>query len=343
MNTDQIIQIDGSQGEGGGQVLRSALSLSLVTGRPFEITNIRAGRSRPGLLRQHLTAVEAAVQIGGACVEGAVPGSRQLRFAPGAAVRPGRYTFSVGTAGSAVLVLQTVLPALLTASAPSTLVLEGGTHNPAAPPFEFLDRVFLPVLRRMGVSVAARLERRGFYPAGGGRFTVEVEPAGSLAPIQLFERGEIVGRRLRAVVENLPRHIARRELDEVCAGLAFEPEQAEIEEVQDGRGPGNVLLVELESTGITEVFTGFGEHQRSAEAVARDVVSEARQYLAAGVPVGRRLADQLLLPMALAGGGTFRTLPLSRHAQTNIEVIRTFLDVDIRVAREGRVCVVAVE
>ncbi len=140
-----LIRIDGSFGEGGGQILRTALSLSLVTGRPIQIDNIRAGRERPGLLRQHLTAVLAAAEIGQAQVEGAVLGSTSIGFVPGP-VKAGEYRFAVGSAGSGTLVFQTVLPALMLATGPSRLVIEGGTHNDAAPPFPFLERAFLPLV-----------------------------------------------------------------------------------------------------------------------------------------------------------------------------------------------------
>src|SRR5262245_11938020 len=170
-----MLTIDGSVGEGGGQILRSALSLSLVTGTPFRIDNIRGNRRKPGLLRQHLTAVEAAAAVGGAEVQGAVIGGGTLVFRPGH-VRPGRYAFSVGTAGSATLVLQTILPALVTARSPSEVRIEGGTHNPLAPPFDFLAEVFLPLLERSGVRARATLERHGFHPAGGGSLSVTIEP-----------------------------------------------------------------------------------------------------------------------------------------------------------------------
>ena len=166
-----MLTIDGSAGEGGGQILRSTLALSLCTGTPVRITGIRAKRDRPGLMRQHLTALRAAAEVGRAEVSGAELGSREVAFHPRGAA-PGEYAFNVGSAGSATLVLQTVLPALLSASAPSDLLLEGGTHNPLAPPFEFLDRAFLPLIARMGPRVSATLEARGFYPAGGGRIRV---------------------------------------------------------------------------------------------------------------------------------------------------------------------------
>lgn len=325
------ITIDGSQGEGGGQILRTSLALSLVTGTPFRIEKIRAGREKPGLLRQHLTAVHAAAQIGGAEVNGAAIGSGELTFSPGP-IRPGEYAFAVGTAGSATLVLQTVLPALLTAAGPSRLTLEGGTHNPFAPPFEFLQKAFLPLIGRMGPRVTATLDRPGFYPAGGGKFRVEIEPTPRLAPFDLMDRGEIVTRRAQAIVTGLPRHVAERELAIVKRKLGWEDSALQVEELFPRRGPGNVLLLEIESEHVSEIITGFGERGVTAEAVGTKAVEEAKRYLAAGVPVGEHLADQLLLPFALAGGGSFRTMGLSRHAKTNIEVIQRFLSV--RVAAE---------
>lgn len=327
-----MLTIDGARGEGGGQILRSALALSLVSGTPFRIERIRAGRARPGLMRQHLTAVEAAATVGEAEVEGAAIGSQEVVFRP-RRVRPGTYRFAVGTAGSTGLVLQTVLLPLVMASAASTLALEGGTHNPHAPPFDFLAAAFLPLLRRMGARVEARLERTGFYPAGGGRMTVEVTGA-TLVPLTLLARGETTRRRARALISRLPSQIGRRELAVVRTRLGFGDDELELITLGEGMaGPGNVLLIEIESEHVTEVFTGFGEVGVRAETVAERAADEARRYLAAGVPVGPHLADQLLLPLALAGGGAFRTVPVTRHTTTNVEVIRQFLGTTIEVAR----------
>ncbi len=323
-----MIVIDGSRGEGGGQVLRSALALSLVTGQPFHIEKIRAGRPKPGLMRQHLTAVNAAAEIGRAQVEGANIGSQALVFAP-RATRAGSYHFAVGTAGSCTLVLQTVLPALLTADSRSELVLEGGTHNPHAPPFDFLARAFLPLMGRMGPKVSATLLRPGFYPAGGGRFTVSVEPSVRLTRLDLPERGEILARSARATVARLSRTIAERELKVVRDRLNWEEKCCSVEEAASSPGPGNVLCLEIACEHITEIFTGFGELRISAEKVAGETVKQVEEYLAANVPVGHHLADQLLLPMALAGGGSFRTLTPTRHMTTNAEVIRQFLPVEV--------------
>jgi RNA 3'-terminal phosphate cyclase (ATP) len=330
-----MIVIDGTQGEGGGQILRSSLGLSLVTGKPFRITGIRAGRAKPGLMRQHLTAVKAARDIGSAEVSGNTPGSQELVFSPGE-VAPGPYHFAVGTAGSATLVLQTVLPALLTAPGPSAITLEGGTHNSFAPPFEFLAQVFLPVIRRMGAQVTARLERIGFYPAGGGRISVAIQPAATLQRVDMMERGRIIGRRARAVVARLPLKIAERELRVLERELGWSRSNMTVEECRTAKGPGNVLIVSLESEHAAEVFTGFGQKGVPAEQIARQVACEVERYLNAGVPVGCHLADQLLIPMALSGGGRFLTTQPSRHLTTNAAVLKLFLAVRIAIHERGR-------
>jgi RNA 3'-terminal phosphate cyclase (ATP) len=324
-----MVRIDGSMGEGGGQILRSALALSLLTGRELSMSRIRGGRRKPGLLRQHLTALGAAVEVGSARAEGAALGSTELRFIPGR-VRAGRHVFSVGTAGSATLVLQTVLPALITAASASNLTLEGGTHNPFAPPFDFLERSFLPCIGKMGPKVTCTLKRPGYYPAGGGRFTVTIEPVERLTPLTMNERGGLRQKRARAVVSRLSPRIARRELAVVQKMLDWPEEALETVEEHRSTGPGNYLALELAYENVTEVFSGFGQRGVPAEDVAGGVVREVREYLATDAPVGRHLADQLLLPMAMAGRGSFRTLSPSEHALTNMEVIRHFLDVEIR-------------
>jgi RNA 3'-terminal phosphate cyclase (ATP) len=325
---DDVITIDGSMGEGGGQILRTSLTLSLVTGKPFRLERIRAGRQRPGLLRQHLTAVRAAAEVGRATVDGATIGSQRLSFVPGA-VRPGEYRFAVGSAGSATLVFQTVLPALMLADAPSRMTVEGGTHNAWAPPFDFLKRAFLPLLGRMEPRVEAVLDRPGFYPAGGGALTATIEPASQLRRIDLLTRGAVLRRTAHATVSRLPLSVARREVQTLREQLALDEADVAVDEV-DSPGPGNVVSVLIECEQVTEVFTGIGQKGVPAEKVARSAAIEARRYLAADVPVGQHLADQLLIPMVLAGGGVFRSLAPSRHTETNIDVIRRFMDVDIR-------------
>ena len=326
MKRAEIITIDGADGEGGGQILRTALALSLVTGKPFRIVNIRAGRKKPGLLRQHLTAVQAAEQVGDAVSDGAELGSCELVFRP-EKIRAGEYRFAIGTAGSTTLVLQTVLPALMLADAPSLVTLEGGTHNPFAPPFDFLARTFLPQLARFGPVIEARLLRPGFFPAGGGKMEIAVTPAAKLRPVELFARGADAGRRVVAHLASLPANIAERAFDQVEKRMCWPRSSYEIVEHSPDCGPGFVLTAEVASEHITETFTGFGERGVRAEQVADSLIDQVRHYLASTAPVGEYLADQLLIPLALAGSGGFRAVGLSRHARTNIEVIQKFLPV----------------
>jgi RNA 3'-terminal phosphate cyclase (ATP) len=332
-----MITIDGSQGEGGGQIIRTSLALSLITGQPFRIHNVRARRDKPGLQRQHLTAVCAAAEIGGAEVEGAAVGAQAFTFHPGRVV-PGDYSFPIGTAGSTMLVLQTVLPPLMIASAPSTLVLEGGTHNSHAPPYEFIVKAFLPLIERMGARVTAELERYGFYPPGGGRLRARVEPAGKLAPLHLPARGEVRARRARALVVKLPPSVGERELSIVAEKLGWGEragDELRVETSQNAASPGNVLTLEIECEHLTEIFTGIGERGVRAETVAERAAEEARAYLDTGAPVGEHLADQLLLPLALAGGGSYLTVRPSLHTTTNIDIIKMFLDVQITISPTG--------
>ncbi len=324
-----MITIDGSEGEGGGQVLRTALGLSLVTGRPFQINNIRGKRKKPGLMRQHLTAVRAAAEIGNAHTEGAKIGSDKLSFAPDS-IHHGKCHFAIGTAGSCTLVFQAILPALLMASGPSEIILEGGTHNPMAPPFDFLEHTFLPLINRMGANVKAEMERPGFFPAGGGRIIITVEPAKSLLPLELTEVSNI-NFTARAVSAELPGHIAQRELKVVKAKLDITDN--DIEQIQlDKFGPGNVLSIFANSDQLTETFTGFGQKNVSAEKVAVRAVGLARDYFRIRAPVGRYLADQLLIPISLAGKGRFRTSKPSNHTLTNIQIIKLFLELGITIS-----------
>ena len=330
-----MIIIDGAEGEGGGQVLRTALSLALVTGTPFRIENIRANRSRPGVMRQHATAVEAACAIGGTECEELAVGASALSFAPGR-LQPGEHHFSVGTAGSTSLVLQTLLPPLMLADAPSRLVLDGGTHNIHAPPFDFLERVFLPIVNRMGPQVSARLVRHGFYPAGGGRIEVDIVPAARLAPLELVERGAPVSVEARAIVAALPREIAERELAAVEKVLGWPEEARRIERLPDESGPGNIVMLEAAFERTRELVSGFGKLGVPAQVVGDKAAKRMAGYLGSGAFAGPYLADQLLLPLALAGGGSFTTVKPSLHARTGAAVIARFLDVRIDFAeREG--------
>lgn len=322
-----MIEIDGSQGEGGGQVLRTALALSMVTGQPVTLTHIRAGRAKPGLMRQHLACVQAATRICNAQTHGAELGSRVLRFEPGA-VQPGHYRFDVGSAGSCLLVLQTVLPPLLLAAQPSQLTLTGGTHNPMAPPFHFIERAFVPLLRRMGAEVQLTLRRHGFYPAGGGEVEAVIHPAtAGLRPLVLEERGVLRESYAEALSAGIARGVADRELLLVGEALGWAGERLRAPPLRQNEGPGNALMATLQYAHHAEVFTQFGEKNLSAEQVARRLVNELRRFEHSRAAVGEHLADQLAIPLALARGGSYTASEISLHTSTNFEVIQRFLPV----------------
>lgn len=327
-----MVEIDGSRGEGGGQILRTSLALAMITGKPLQMRRIRAGRAKPGLQRQHLACVEAAAQLCGAGVSGVQVGSASLDFTPGKAWAE-TLEIDIGTAGSATLVIQTVLVPAIVSGKPLRAVITGGTHNPMAPPYDFLERVFLPPLRKMGADVRIVLDKHGLIPKGGGRITLEVTPAGKLQPLQIAETGPVVARAATAVIAGLPRHVAEREL--AVAKERLSDPVCEIDEVPNA-GPANVFMVEAElASGARELVTSFGEKGLPAEIVASRAIDELTAWKKLDVPVGEHLADQLLLPMAIAGGGRFRCGPLSLHATTNIETIRHFLDVPIHVQLLG--------
>lgn len=320
-----VIELDGAIG--GGQVLRSALSLSMLTGKTLRIVNIRAKRSRPGLMRQHLTAVQAAAEVCGASTSGVELGSQALTFEPGP-IRGGDYRFAIGTAGSCTLVLQTLLPALLHAPEPSRVSISGGTHNPLAPPVDFLQQAWLPQLRRMGGRVELQLLRHGFVPAGGGELEAFIQPS-TLQPLQLEQRGALLGRRAWALSAGLPEHVAERELRRVGNRLDLPWEHLSPVQLDEQYGPGNVLLLEFVFEHLTELFSAFGQNSLRAEKVADLAIDQARDWLDSDAAVAEHLADQLLLPMALAGGGRFTTVGMTEHLQSNIAVIEAFLPVRI--------------
>ncbi|WP_431101632.1 RNA 3'-terminal phosphate cyclase [Roseateles noduli] len=343
-NNNKLIELDGSHGEGGGQILRTALALAMCTGTPLRIERIRAKRPKPGLMRQHLTCVLAAQEVCGATVVGAELGAQTLEFRPGR-VHAGDYRFAVGTAGSCTLVLQTVLPPLMLADAPSRLHLSGGTHNPMAPPFHFLQRSFAPLMRRAGAKLDLTLRRHGFYPAGGGEIEAVITPAdGGLRPFDLLERGEPVEAFAEAVAPALPRGVAERELEALERLTGWDKHQLRIGTARQNEGPGNALMTTLAYEHLSEVFIAFGERGLSAEEVARKVFTEMRAYEISAGAAGPHLADQLALPLALAVAGSGRPAAytcteLTEHSRTNFGVIERFLDVrfdsHLEVSRAG--------
>lgn len=323
-----MIELDGAAGEGGGQILRTALTLSMITGQPFRIDRIRAGRARPGLLRQHLVAVQAAAQICSAVVDDVAVGAQSLLFVPGP-IRGGDYAFAIGTAGSCTLVLQTVAPALLFADRPSRVTVSGGTHNAMAPPAHFLQRAYGRALEAMGAQIDFRLQRCGFFPAGGGELLAEVQPCAGLRMVDLQQRGARRAGYAESLVAGVPVAVARRELEVIGKGMGWTEDLLHAHGLPAECGPGNVLMVTLEHEHVTEVFCGFGEKSIRAETVAKHALDRARRYIGSGAAVSEMLADQLLLPMALAGGGSFTTDTISSHLRTNAEVIARFLPVQV--------------
>jgi RNA 3'-terminal phosphate cyclase (ATP) len=325
-----MLEIDGSMGEGGGQILRSSVALSILTQTPIRISRIRAGREKPGLQRQHLVAVQAAAQISNAEITGDMLKSSELTFNPGPVI-PGTYRFSMGSAGSTTLVLQTILPTLWCATKPSRLILEGGTHNPFAPPFDFLAGAFIPQIGRMGPRIGLRLDRHGFYPRGGGSISVDITPSERLLSLSLIEAGPQREYRAAAFVAGLPVDIANREAATLRRYLKWSDEQVSAVELPDRIGVGNYMVVTLEHEHVCEIYTAIGQLGIRGEDLARKLAKSVQIHLNADVPVGEQLADQLLLPMALAGAGEFVTSTPSLHTTTNIEIIEKFLKVAFQI------------
>ncbi len=327
----KLLQLDGSSG--GGQMLRTALSLAMITGQPFRMTNIRGKRRHPGLMRQHLTCVKAACEISDGTADGAETGSTELVFRAGK-IRAGTYHFAIGTAGSTSLLFQTLLSALSLAGETSVLRLEGGTHNPLAPPFDFLERVFLPVMRRAGLDASISLESTGFAPSGGGAIQCTIHPSMGFVPLDLTTRGELEETRIRVITRHLPLSIAQRMLDSVRKALPTD--DAEIEEREAGPGAGICCLAECGFGGTREITSGFGEQGVTAERIAKRTAKSMLDFIGSGAAVGRHLADQLLLPMALAGGGRVVTMSPGDHVPTNISVIEKFLPMKFQITGEDR-------
>ncbi|MEN8682040.1 MAG: RNA 3'-terminal phosphate cyclase [Akkermansiaceae bacterium] len=322
---------------GGGQILRSSLTLSMITGQPFRLTKIRGGRSKPGLARQHLTCVKAAAEISNGSVDGAELGSTEIIFNPGK-VTGGNYHFAIGTAGSTTLLAQTVLPALWEAGNASSLTLEGGTHNTMAPPLDFITRTFFPVLEKMGVQIETELRRYGFVPAGGGEVFFRLFGGQTLQPIELLERGELLEQRIHCICAHLQGPVAGKETSALLRELDWPENTVFIDHTTDADCQGNTLSAELVFEHISERVTSFGERGKTSQRVAQETAKMMQNYLGSEAVVGRHLSDQLLLPMALAGGGKMLTSAPSNHVKTNTEVIEKFLPVKFEIEAQQRGC-----
>jgi RNA 3'-terminal phosphate cyclase (ATP) len=322
-----FVSIDGSLGEGGGQVLRTALALSAATARPFRVERIRARRARPGLRPQHLAAVRAAALCCGAEVHGAFEGSPDLRFVPGAPVA-GEFEFDIGTAGAATLVLQTVAPILATAPGPSRVSVAGGTHVPLAPTFHFLSRHWAPVVERLGLRVEATLVRAGFAPKGEGRIDLATRPWTRPATLDLGERGALVALRGIAGQARLKNDVARRAA-EAAKALLWEARRYESEwqvlELPAG-SPGAFLQVEAVFEGGRAAFPVLGERGLRAEVMGERAARRLLRFLGEEEgAVDGLLADQLAVPLAVGrGGGRVRTTEVTAHLETVAAIVRLF-------------------
>lgn len=322
------IHIDGSHGEGGGQVLRTALSLSVLTGRPVRFERIRAGRKKPGLMRQHKTSVEAAARISGARTTGVELGSKEVTFEP-AGRFAGDYHFEIATAGSTSLVLQTVLYPLLFAEGTSTVEVTGGTHAGMAPSFTFLKKTFSPILQAMGADLQLELIRPGYFPAGGGCVRMTVTGLKRLQSVDLTAKAKPKALSATATIAQVPEHVATRELQNIAGLLPIPKGRLYTNRCTRSVGPGNVLQVEVPIEGPvprTEVFSAYGKRGVRAETVAADLAKKVKAFTTSGTNVSEHLADQLQIPLALAGGGSFTCNTVSQHAHTNAEIIERFLD-----------------
>lgn len=344
-----MLYIDGSQGEGGGQVLRSALTCSILSGQPFHITNIRSRRSKPGLLAQHLKAVDAAAAISQAEVDGAYLHSEELGFSPGE-IRSGRYHFDIGTAGAATLVLQTVFLPLSFAASASTITIQGGTHVPWSPCFHYLDLHWMPYLTGVGYDAHLILEQAGFYPRGGGRIDATIRPAGGIHSLCLEERGDLLRISGISAVSNLHPSIAKRQKQQAILRLLKAPWKNSKPEMHiriaqlPSPAKGTLLLLLAEFEGGQCCYYSLGEIGKPAERVADEAVDALVGFLATDGAIDQYLADQLMLPLCFAQSESkFRTSQITQHLLTNADIISAFLPVQIEIngvsGKPGSICI----
>ncbi|MFH1200104.1 MAG: RNA 3'-terminal phosphate cyclase [Candidatus Micrarchaeota archaeon] len=337
-----MIEIDGSLHGGGGQVLRTALSLSVALQKPFRITNIRASRPNPGLAAQHITAVRACAAISRAKMEGDSLGSRELVFSPNGIVA-GDYSFDVSavnpSAGSAVLVLQSILPPLLYAPGRSRVSIIGGTHVPWSPCYDYAEKVFLPAIARIGAAASASLQRRGFYPSGAGKITAQIEPLDTgraLSPFVLESRGILKSVSGESVASSLPLSIAERQKSAALSALA--PLQCG-KKISCQRGesasPGTFAFLAADYGNTCEGFFSLGAKGKSAEAVGKEAAGALLKFDSSAASVDEHLADQLLAYCALAQGESKFTVPeVTAHFTANAETVKLFLP-GVKISSDG--------
>jgi RNA 3'-phosphate cyclase len=332
-----LIKVDGSQGEGGGQVLRSSLALSILTGKIFRIDGIRANRSKPGLRPQHIAAVKAAAKISWAEVEGAESDSKSLTFVPDR-IKSGKYKFDIGTAGSTALVFQTIFVPLSHGKGSSTITLTGGTHVPFSPCYHYLENQWLPYVIKSGFSAAAELELAGYFPEGGGKVKVIIRPAKSISPLNLTERGQLEAIQGISAVSNLDDSIAKRQKLQALRRIQTRFREVKIKNLllpSPGKGTFLMLLAQFENSRCC--FFSLGKPGKRAERVADEVVNELEAFMDTDGAIDPYLADQLLLPLAFASGvSQLRTSKVTHHLLTNAAIIEQFTNSQIRIdGREG--------
>lgn len=323
-----MIEIDGSEGEGGGQILRSALALSILTRRPFKLVNIRANRSKPGLQPQHLMCVRAAAAISGATYKGGSVGSSVLYFEPRDA-KAGTYTFTIGTAGATSLVLHTVyLPLALRGDRLSTVTITGGTHNVHAPCYHFLETTWAAYMTRLGIRVDLEMVRPGFYPRGGGEIRALVHPCSRVNGISLLTCPELITAGGFSAYAGLPETVGKRQARRLSVRLKSEGVEPHVPvEEWEAANPGSVAAVIFRQAPVPALFFGLGERGKSAERVADDAADEAIAFRDAKAPVDPHSADQLLLPLAFSDDASeYRASEITRHTTTNVETVRKFVD-----------------
>lgn len=331
------LTIDGSFGEGGGQIVRTAVALSAITGTPIEVANVRANRAKPGLQPQHRMAVQAAAAVCGASTEGVEVGSGHFEFAPGAPPQAGTYHFDVGTAGSAYLVLQTVLVPLLLAEGPSRVVVRGGTHNPLAPSADYLEHVFLPALRRAGAAIRFGYDRAGFFPKGGGELALEIEGPARLTGVDFASRGGLLRETAVAVTSGLAESVGVRAA-EALRRYAGEPCIRDL----PSAGPGAAAFVGAEFESGFGGFVGLGARGKPMERVCEEAGEAYREWRTSAAGCDAHLADQLVLPMTFAGTSSRWTTPeVTEHLRTVLWVVRQFLPADLRL--DGNLVQVQIE
>jgi RNA 3'-phosphate cyclase len=331
---ENLIEMDGSYGEGGGQILRTALGLSAILKRPLRVHHIRAGRKNPGLQSQHLKAIEALAKMTEGWAEGAKIGSETITFIPKNMI-PGDYQFEVGTAGSVTLLLQALVLPLCLSCGTSRLTLVGGTHVPWSPPFHYLHEILLPALRSMGISVIADIERWGWYPKGGGIIHLMVNPIKELKPISLNHKGRMKKIRGLSATSHLPRHIGERQKDEALRRIERELKiKAEIDVLYDipANDPGSFVFLIAELENVVAGFSSLGKRGKKAEDVAKEAVDSLKEYMESDGCIDPHLADQLIPFLSLAkGNSSFTTTRITEHLLTNLWVVQHFLDVKISI------------